>query len=126
MEDEVRGQPTRTFVLLTVQWLARPRLLLEIIFLLTFCFHEVRSGFLKQTPPRGKQRDPLGGILPLSLWTNDNFYIYCYLHTYKYLGKTCSLHDLRCLLNINVQGKSSGLFIPTKKKKKFHSSQVCE
>lgn len=43
--EGVRGQPTRAFVLLSVQWLARPRLLLEVIFLLAFCFHEVRSGF---------------------------------------------------------------------------------
>lgn len=45
LAEGVRGQPTRAFVLLSVQWLARPRLLLEVIFLLTFCFHEVRLGF---------------------------------------------------------------------------------
>lgn len=43
-ERSSRTAHTR-FVLLCVQWLARPRLLLEVIFLLMFCFREVRLGF---------------------------------------------------------------------------------
>lgn len=34
----VLGQPTHAPVLLSVQWLSKPQLLLEVIFLLTFCF----------------------------------------------------------------------------------------
>lgn len=57
--EGVRGQPTRAFVLLSVQWLARPRLLLEVIFLLAFLFSWSEVGVLNSdSQHRGKTTRP--------------------------------------------------------------------
>lgn len=48
----VLGQPTHVPVLLSVQWLSKPQLLLEVIFLLTFCFLWSDDGVLKADSTR--------------------------------------------------------------------------
>lgn len=50
--EGVLGQPTHAPVLLNVQWLSKPQLLLEVIFLLTFCFQWSDDGVLKADSTR--------------------------------------------------------------------------
>lgn len=46
------GRPTHAPVLLSVQWFSKPQLLLEVIFLLTFCFQWSDDGVLKADSTR--------------------------------------------------------------------------
>lgn len=45
--EGVLGGPTHAPALLSVQWFSKPQLLLEVIFLLTFCFQWSDDGVLK-------------------------------------------------------------------------------
>lgn len=54
----VRGQPTHTFALLGARWLARPRLLLEVIFPPHVLFSWKEVGVLEANSTRGKAASP--------------------------------------------------------------------